>query len=257
MNSQTLLTFPRIFKIPNNAINYHGFLLWRHNSGEATCLAYKAANGFQNVIAIKDAKFRTVVKFGTYRTNSPLINFPSANKYGNWFFNQEGTAISDQQPVPDWLTQDSVYEAWSPTLVFDRTAKENCDVWMTYQGIADSEGFVGVPAVEWCRNQKLQNKACDLPNEYQTICIWVCSDKLDELDPTASSYTDLKLGYSATGWRPYGRCQRANGLQSCNFYSSTEYSQFSVRDVFYNGNCGYSGYSYKRIQGTVIPILEL
>ena len=47
-------------------VEYHGFLLSRHPGNEATVIEYKAADGTQKKIAVKDAKFRSVQKFGTH-----------------------------------------------------------------------------------------------------------------------------------------------------------------------------------------------
>lgn len=263
MYSQFLLTSPPpsslIITIPDNIIEYHGFLLWRHESNEATYIAYKSAQGDQKVIAVKDAKFRSVQKFGTYDIDTPLQNFDSyGSKSSGWCIDGTDTELSVYSPalpMPERINQDLIYDQWSSYLKSDKTAKENCDVWITYKNITDSIGILGVPAVEWCRNQRISNIPCDLPNAYQNICIWVCSDKLDEIDPTANNYPTLKLGYTNQSDQNNARTHYdpTNGLISTTQWCSTEYTSNRVRKVNYCGDCSYI---YKGSAGLAIPILE-
>lgn len=245
MATEILLTSTPPLLIPKTAIEYHGFLLWRHNSGEATCIAYKAADTYTKIIAVKDAKFRSVSYFGTHGTDSSLKSFSASGARGYWI-NGSGQ-VTHNKPMPETINNDSIFNDWSAVLVSDKSAKENCDVWMTYSV---------VPVVEYCRSQTINNKPCDCPNAYQLFCIWACGDKIDELDTTADEYSDMRFGYTSTGWLPWGRCQKWNGKTSAFCFSSTEYSSTHTYIACWDGNLYYSGY-HKNSIGTVVPILEL
>lgn len=247
MNSLVLLT-----AFPFYVYEYHGFLLWRHESNESTCIKYKSAQGEQKVIAVKDAKFRSIQKFGAYGKESSLTNFTAKGIDNSYFI--YGNSTIGNIPTPEYVNNDNIYNQWSTSLRLDKTAKENCNVWMTYNTSTDSKGVVGVPAVAYCRNQKVNNIPCDLPNIYQTIVIWACGDKLDEMDPTASSYPYLKLGYTAFGDGSNSRTQEYNGILGYELWSSTEYDSYSVRRIGYSGYCSFD---YKWDNYTVVPILEL
>lgn len=239
-------------------IGYHGFKLQRHISNEATVITYKAADGRMKRMAVKDAQFRDLKQFGTQAIDVPgLTNFTSLlNASGNGMIHGiTFNAIPDRQPMPDTVTNDVIYNQWHASLAADKTAKENCDIWMTYNNQTDRNHIKGVPAVAWCRSQVIDGKPCDLPNKYETIVIWVCGDKLDEMDPTAVS-RDMRLGYTATTAKSgYGRCQKAaNGLVSDVLFSSTEYDASYVHGVYYAGGCSNSD---KIGAGTAVPILEL
>ena len=221
----------------------------RHPGNEATIIEYKAADGTKKLIAVKDAKFRNVMTFGVYSLDvSILTNFKSLNKSGKWSIGGDGVSISQTSVMPDNITNDLIFEQWATSLVTDKTAKANCDIWMTYLNT------YGVPAVAWCRSQNIGGTPCDLANQYQNICIWTCGDKLDEMDPTASAYSDLKLGYTAKA-DGFGRTQKSHaGHVSSALFSSTEHSDSGIRSVFSIGGCSFTN---KKNNCTVVPILEI
>lgn len=102
MNSQVLLTSPPLI------YRFQGFILWRHESNEATCIEYKDAKGNQKIIAVKDAKFRSVQKFGTTGLDVPeLTNFTSSGTKG-WY--TEGNPVSSSIPIPNIYTNEAVYQ---------------------------------------------------------------------------------------------------------------------------------------------------
>lgn len=202
---------------------------------------------------MKDAKFRSIQPFGTYAKNSPLSNIATKSVEGSWYI-VGSVNIPWSQPMPDNITNEAIFLNWGSILINDRTARENCDVWMLYQGQTDTQGVVGNPAVEWCRSQKIWNTPCNIPNLYQAMCLWTCGDKIDELDPTTSSYSTLKIGYTAKGDPAYGRSQKQGDLISYAIWASTEYSYTDARAVRYNGVCANYGKNQKI---TTVPILEL
>lgn len=234
--------------------NYHGFILQRHVSGKGTVITYKAADATIKRMLVLDAQYRSVQKFGTYTVDVPgLTNFQSQGASGWYVVGND--PIPNKEPMSDTVNNDAIYNQWNAAFATDKTAKENCDIWMSYNNKTDSNGIQGVPAVAWCRNQIVDGKPCDLGNEYETIVLWACGDQLDEMDPTGASYPDLRLGYTSTAWPERGgRCQKFNGLQSNNLYSSTEYSSDFVRVML---DAGYCHYVNKRVNCTVVPILEL
>lgn len=233
---------------------YHGFKLGRHISGKGTVINYKAADGSRKDMLVLDAQYRSVQKFGTYGTDVPgLANFQAQGNGGRFVW--ENNSIDSKTPMPAAVTNDQIFNQWSETFVADSTAKANCDIWMTYNDKTDSQGIKGVPAVAWCRAQVVNGKLCDLPNEYQLIVLWACGDDLDEMDPTAASYPDLRLGYTSTNAHPnYGRCQKFNGVYADRLCSSTERDSTNVRNVTYVGDT-YA--ILKNYNCGVVPILEL
>lgn len=196
--------------------NYHGFKLQRHISNEATIITYKAADGKIKRIAVKDAKFRAVLRFGTYNIDIPeMANF----KTTGYLYMLDGyNTVPYNQPIPDEITNDRIFSRFTGFLITEKTARENCDIWMKYDNISDSQNTKGVPAVSWCRKQTIGGKICDLGNAYEVAVILSCGDKLDEFDATSNSYPILCLGYTSTGHSSMGRRQSYKGLQSSELY---------------------------------------
>lgn len=103
-------------------------------------------------------------------------------------------------------------------------------------------------AAHWCRAQNISGVGnLDLPNIYELIVIYLESDNIDTLDPTAEQYPDMMLGYKATNGR-------FNSVLY-QYLTSTECSHSHIRDVRSNGfagNLGKYGDSYG-----VVPVKEL
>ena len=221
-------------------------------------IEYKAADGTKKKIAVKDAKFRSVQTFGTYGMDVPgLTNFTAKNKNNTWYIDGWSASIipyNPAGPMPDRITNDLIFEQWASVFASDKTAKANCDIWMTYNSTPDTMNFVGVPAVAWCRSQNIGGTPCDLANQYQNMCIWTCGDKLDEMDPTASAYPDLKLGYKTMRDIKDELYQKYNGFVLLGLYSSTRGYWKSIRCVTHSGFCGGT---YQSQISTIVPILEI
>lgn len=244
--------------ISGSWIEYHGFQLARHSCGEATVIKYKSANASIKYIAVKDAKFRNTCAFGTYGKDIPeLGNFGTVGKNGGWDPASTSSYLTSPftSPMKTEWTNDAIYNGWATTLLSDKSAKENCDIWMKYKSTTDTKGTVGVPAVAHARSQTIDGIACDIATEYQIICIWVCSDKLDEMDVTASEHPQLKLGCTSTGYPSRGRYQNGSGGQSAILWSSTECHLNDVRAMGCTGYCS-SGNKSGSI-GTAVPVLEI
>lgn len=233
-------------------LDYHGFKLSRLCSGDATVITYKAADGTIQSIVVADAIYRHVKCFGLFGVFvNGLKWFQEGNVKGNYFIHSiDKQVVNEHSPMPDFITNDLIYDLWSPSLKSDRTAKENCDILMQYVGITDDEEITGVPAVEWCRSQTIGGVQCDLPNLYQTMVIWICGDQLDLMDPTAEANPGMKLGYTGDE-----RCQHVGKETGTWLWSSTAESAMYTRYVGYAGNMLWV--FSRKYSGTVVPIIEL
>ena len=185
---------------------------------------------------VADAKYRGNTPWSTqsHSIDTPLDNFTDDIKY----INPNSQEDDFTQPLTYNLT-DQELQARFPSFKTDKTAKENTDVLMTYN---DTE------AAHWCRAQNISGVGnLDLPNIYELIVIYLESDNIDTLDPTAEQYPDMMLGYKATNGR-------FNSVLY-QYLTSTECSHSHIRDVRSNGfagNLGKYGDSYG-----VVPVKEL
>ena len=254
MLGKELLQAGQMGDVMGPAYDYHGFKLQRHISDTATVITYKAADGSMKRMAVKDARFRNVLTFGTSGLNVPgLGNFAGAGASGTMYV--AGGTISYQNPMPASVTNDVIFAQWNAGLKLDKTARQNCDIWMSYNNYKDSYGVIGVPAVAWCRNQELLGQPCDLANLYQGMVIYVCGDKLDELDASLPEYYNLRLGYERpTSDYPPVRCQIYDKTSTNIMHTSTECSSTGIRPVGCNS---HTAERTKNTPGTAIPILEL
>ena len=181
-------------------------------------------NGQQVWIAVLDAAYRGVsIKFGTYGYDSTLPNVTSSL----------GT-----------MTQGESESAMDARAAAETgNSKGNCDVWMTRNGITDSQSIVGVPAVAMCRAIALDGTPCDLPTAKVLMRIWQHRDFIDTNDPTAAANTAKKL--SAWGF---------GSARGAYVWSSSEYSSYNPVCV---GSGGDVIYYDKSGQFGVVPVLEI
>ena len=239
-------------------VSYHGFKLQRHISDEATVITYKAADGRLKRMAVLDAKHRCIVKFGMFgRTMREFEDFNFGNgAHGSRYIAGTSAVLSDQ-PMPDYVCNETIFANWGELLKSDKSARENCDIWWACKNYtADSQGTAGVPAVSWCRNKLLDGEPCDLGNVYEVFVIWACGDKLDEMDVSRDKFPGLKLGYTATNasYPGQGRVYTYGNIKSASLMSSTNESPQSVYGI---GNRSETIQAGKHIARTVVPILEL
>jgi hypothetical protein len=135
----------------------------------------------------------------------------------------------------------------APRGIDDKTAKQNCDEWMTRKSYKDSDSITGVPAVQHCRSVTINGVACDLPNVQELMLMFLEADAIDSLDPTVAQYPTYALGSANTaGFWNFGGAKHAS--------SSTESDGYSVRSVEGNGKC-QTAYKYSEIG--VAPVLEI
>jgi hypothetical protein len=181
-------------------------------------------NGQQVWIAVLDAAYRGVsIKFGTYGYDSSLPNVT-----GSFGTMTQGEAESSMDARASAETGNS---------------EGNCDVWMTRNGVTDSQSIVGVPAVAMCRAISLDGTPCDLPTAKVLMRIWQHRDYIDTNDPTAAANTAKKL--SAWG---FGSASGAD-VWSSSEYSSDNAVRVNSTGALYNGS--------KYTQFGVVPVLEI
>ncbi len=233
-----------------------GFTLTRSISNISTIVTYKSPiDGTTDLrMEVVDAQYRgNKLKFGTFKKDSSLKNHNTIGAHGGWYFNDTVPTIDCQTELPPDFNATQLYTNWN-NLKTDLTAKENCDVWMTYATVSDSttaaDGgpIVGVPAVQYTRELVVDGNGWNLPNIYQLMIIFILSEELDALDPTAFANPTKALGMYAN---PAGRWvfDGENGA-----WSSTEYNSERTRYVYYTSLCDHNR---KYMARMVIPIREL
>ena len=120
----------------------------------------------------------------------------------------------------------------------DGTAKSNTDKLMVYST---------TQAAHHCRKQDIPGVGqLDLPNLYELIILYLESDNIDALDPTAESNSDKALGKM----NPKGRFSLGIG----SVWSSTE---ASTRDAWFGHYYGYVSTYSQTGDGGAAPVKEL
>lgn len=219
--------------VAKGALRTRGFRLWRHESGQATVLEYVDNLGAAKRFAVLDAAFRSAERFYCRTTSNSFTNI---NLYdlGNFadrnawkYLNIENRSDSTyKKPVPDDYTLEVMLERYGDgPLLKDNTAKRSCDGWMSYDGDT-GKGYgagtvTGVPAVRFCRRQSLDGSPCDLPTLWQMMCMFVCGDALDALDPTlASASPAYALGAERRGENVRNYTDGSTGYLYCGAYQT-------------------------------------
>ena len=109
-------------------------------------------------------------------------------------------------------------------------------------------GYASTKAAHHCREQNISGVGqLDLPNLYELIILYLESDNIDALDPTAESNRDKALGMMNT----YGRFDFDN---NSIVWSSTGCNSDDAWAI------GFSGHALNKIQssrGGVVPVKEL
>ena len=233
----------RAFKAKKGVTTPSGRLLYMNATNDGIVMEHQfTKDGSTAKFVIALAKDRTKKKFGTYGTDMPgLTNYTTANKSGSWYLDgASNTGVitkTDAQMRAEWF--DSIDE---------KTAKQNCDIWMTKNSTTDTQGIVGVPAVAYCRSVRIGGVVCDLPNEQELMLMRLEANAIDSLDPTVAQYPTYALGSANTaGFWNFGGPAIA--------FSSTEYSSTNVRYVGSSGAC--HGANKKNNEYGVAPVREI
>ena len=209
-------------------------------------------------IIILDAMYRNSLKFGAYN-----VNVSTLTKYTNYYHIQPNPPYVKHKHCIHGLDASYIYSSdgqmpiqmsdlelntlWANS-IDSKTAKYNCDQWMTRNSYTDSQSIKGVPAVAHCRSIMINENPCDLPNIQQLMRIYVEADFIDSLDPTITLYPTKALGLrNPNGFWKFSET-------SIQAFSSTDYSNTQIRIVGAGQACTYV--SKSRILN-VIPILEI
>ena len=229
----------------------NGAIIYRHFNSDGCTIEYDAF-GKHTKLFVADAKFRASLAFGTYNTDSTLTNFNQSESSSSWYISSNQRNQTDNPPALTITQLESMWKTGNPSLKNDKTARENCDVWMKFEGVYDSQNVLGVPAVVHCRNLidiPQIDGGCDLPNIFELMVIFLCMNEIDALDPTVQKYPQFALG-------------NLRGLSSKRWYfnnsnlawSSTDFSSTQVRSLTYQG---YAYMTTKQTVCGVCPIREL
>ena len=214
---QVLPSGRRIYRHPSNAGSVIEFDYW----------------GTPMKLFVADAKYRAtdLVYDTTQRSHgNPQLSVTTAYFNGS---DNDTAALS-------YTKNDAWIQSTYSQLRSDGTAKSNTDKLMAYSS---------TQAAHHCRNQNISGVGkLDLPNLYELIILYLESDNIDALDPTAQSNRDKALGKMNT----YGRFDFNNN--DC-VWSSTEYSSTLAWNVHYNGYANYN-YTQDYYRG-VVPVQEL
>lgn len=233
-----------------------GFALSRSPNDISTIVTYKSpADGETDMkMEVIDAAYRAnKCKFGTFKKNTSLKDCNTIGAHGGWYFNDTVPTVDCQEELPPDYNATNLYANWS-NLKNDLSAKENCDVWMTFTdytdstALADGGPITGVPAVQYARGLTVDGGGWQVPNMYQLIVIFLLSEEIDALDPTAFANPTKALGRHAN---PAGRFV-FDGENAA--WSSTEYNADRVRYMYSNGLCDHNRKFFGR---AVIPIREI
>ena len=209
-----------------------GRKIYRHSSNQGSVIEFDYW-GSPMKLFVADAKYRGLdLAYDTsYRPHgNPQLSVPGS--YFNGYADNDGAALS-------YTKNDSWIQSRYATLRNDGTAKSSTDKLM---------GHATTQAAHHCRTQNISGVGeLDLPNLYELIILYLESDNIDALDPTASSNRDKALGKM----NMHGRFGFNN---SGAVWSSTEGSTGNAWPVYYDGRAVH--YSQSGYFG-VVPVKEL
>ena len=209
--------------------------IYRHESNQGSIIEIDYW-GRALKLFVADAKYRAMRKWGLASDIPSLDNI--ASEHG----------MINQTEVPDDATKELPYcwtdrelQSFYPGLQADKTSEQNTDILV---------GYVNTDAAHWCRAQNISGVgALDLPNAYELMVIYLESDRLDALDPTASSYPQYMLGCK----NPRGRfCPDVNN----RYWASTEVSAERAVNVDNEGDLNINNGVKTGARG-VLPVKEI
>lgn len=232
--------------------------LYRHSSDMGTVLCFN--DGAEREVLILDAQYRANRRFGMYHQDSSLTNYTSGYRYLNTSTNSITTTTAARVITDSWINSNICKDA--------NTAKQNCDVWMTYNNVTTSitsgsttVTMTGVPAVAYCRSISVNGTPCDLSNVQTLARIYCDAEMLDAMDPSKDTHSKYLLGSrNPQGAWYIGVAGSGGGTNATSWadisyaWSSTEWDQASAWRVGYHGDVSYNG---KCFEFAVVPVLEL
>ena len=209
-----------------------GRRIYRHSSNEGSVIEFDYW-GTPMRLFVADAKYRGLgLKYDSTRQShgNPQLSVTTDHFNGRW---------DDETEALPCTKNDAWIQSTYAALKNDGTAKSNTDILMN---------FDTTEAAHHCRNQDIPGIGqLDLPNLYELIILYLESDNIDALDPTAGSNRDKALGKMNT--------QGRFNFGSANYvWSSTGHSATNARLVHYNGKADYF---YQNLAFGVVPVKEL
>ena len=206
--------------------------IYRHSSNEGSVIEFDYW-GSPMKLFVADAKYRAANL--RYDTTCQSHGNPQISVTGDYF---NGSADNKNEALT-YTKDDAWIQSTYAALKNDGTAKSNTDILM---------GFSTTAAAHHCRNQDIPGVGqLDLPNLYELIIMYLESDNIDALDPTASSNRAKALGKVNTNGRfDFG----ADSL-----WSSTEHD--SLRAWYCYPAGGVYDSSGQRYGCGVAPVKEL
>ena len=191
--------------------------IYRHSSNEGSVIVFDYW-GTPMKLFVADAKYRAANL--AYDTTSQSHGNPQLRVATSYFKGSRDNPAKALIYTKDDAWIQSTYAA----LQNDGTAKSNTDFLMQ---------FDTTEAAHHCRNQNIPGVGqLDLPNLYELIILYLESDNIDALDPTASDNRSKALGMMNLSGR-----FKFNGDSST--WSSTEYSAGRSNDIVYWGAVDY------------------
>ena len=236
MNTQNIILDSHTFNTDTTLLAQYeggGRKIYRHSSNEGSVIEFDYW-GTWTKLFVADARYRaTNLAYDT--TVRPHGN-PQLTVTKDYF---NGSADDDAAALT-YTKDDAWIQDTYDALKNDGTARSNTDFLMR---------FDTTQAAHHCRNQNISGVGqLDLPNFYELIILYLESDNIDALDPTAESNRDKALGMMGTKGRFDFGNQRAA-------WSSTESGSDSGWRILYNGSArDYYG-EYSHIG--VVPVKEL
>ena len=210
-----------------------GRKIYRHGSNEGSVIEIDYW-GTPMKLFVADAKYRATNL--AYDTTVRLHGNPALTGAPIDDFYESGYDWTE--PLP-YIKDDAWVQSTYAALKKDGTAKSNTDILM---------GFDTTEAAHHCRSQDIPGVGqLDLPNLYELIILYLESDRIDALDPTAADNRDKALGMM----NPHGRFNLNNQYR---VWSSAEYSDWYA----WNVHCyGYANSEYQHAIYGVTPVKEL
>lgn len=233
-----------------NGYSCRGCIYYRDESNQGTIIEYYwPGESTRRRFLLADASYRRLnMTADTVSQPSGLSELMIGTKLYS-------TDLNEHTILPSDLTNQYILNKFYNNLSIDKTAKYNCDRWMSVSGTKN-------PGVVWCRSKNINGKPLDLPNILQLMIIFILADELDAIDPTASSYPNHKIGMTGpTGRFSFGSSLKLAGskAQMQGAWSSSAYQNTPPgynEDVCYNGNI-YMGSGHASYFKAALPVLEL
>ena len=241
------------FHTPEKINDNSGRDFYRHESGMGSVVVWKDKQGVTHNTLVLDAPYRKNLPWANPSNYSFHVNGLIA--YSNaWYYYYSVT--TSPHKVTDWSATnindyigsyitDEEHNKYSAYFEDVGTSRQNTDNMMAYAQCSSMEYAAG-----WCRSQRVNGLACDLPNIQTLTRIWCSIFILDELDPTPDGNKYLFTGKRSTNSYNWYFNNSADYA-----WASTEYNDSTAWIVGYSNGCPY--YITKNYSYAVIPILEV